>query len=57
MSPMMRRIVAILFVLACLAVAIFFVARGANLSAGIGAAIGVIVVLILNNRARKGRAR
>ncbi len=57
MSAGMRRIVGILFVVACVAAAAFFVARGANPGAGIGAAIGVVVVLIMSNRARKGRAR
>ena len=55
MSARMRQIVAIVFVVACLAAAAFFVARGANPGAGIGAAIGLVVVLIMNNRARKGR--
>ena len=55
MSARMRQIVAIVFVVACLAAAAFFVMRGANPTAGIGAAIGVVVVLIMSNRARKGR--
>ena len=56
MSPTLRRVLGIIFVIAILAAAAFFLTRGANPSAGIGAAIGVIVVLIISNRARKRRA-
>jgi hypothetical protein len=55
MSPTVRQIVAILFVVACVAAVVFLVARGANPGAGIGAALGAIVVMIMDNRARSGR--
>jgi hypothetical protein len=53
MSPTLRRLLGFLFVLCCVGAAIFAVARGANPGAGVGAAIGVVVVLLLSNRARK----
>ena len=53
MSPVARRVAGILFVVACIAAALFVVTRGGNPTAGVGAAIGVIVVMLLSNRARR----
>ena len=56
MSPARNRILGLLIVVACVAAALYVViARGANPTAGIGAVIGVIVVLIISNRARNKR--
>ena len=53
MPPVVRRVAGILFVVACIAAALFVVTRSANPTAGVGAAIGVVVVMLLGNRARR----
>lgn len=54
--PALSRILGILIVVVLVAAALYFViARGVNPTAGIGAAIGVIVVAFISNRARNKR--
>lgn len=52
MSPVSRRIVDNLFVVVCLVAAGIVLVRG-NPTAGVGAAIGILAVLVLANRARR----
>lgn len=53
MSPVVRQILSALILVVFLAVVVFVIARFGKSTAGIGAAIGIVVALIAGVRARK----